>query len=463
MAIVKTKTLNTILVRDNPKTFLSSDTNSGVSTLSVKSTIGFQNNDVIILGTFGNEGAEILALSTTPSSGVFALISSPLMPHSASTPIQTLLYDKVEVSNASTKTGAKTTLGTIAIVADDVTTNYNDNSGSTGYYFIRFYNSNTSSYSSYSDPIPITGYTIYSARDIINKALAGINKTTSDLLTDEFEFGEIDNCQIETLREFKRWSFMQVFDSPLTAVTTGQWRVALPTDCDDQNTNRAIWNFRIGTSDNLDWVDKEKWNEMLQSVAHTTLSANINVGDGSITLVNSGDFPSAGTVTIGANQYQYTVNTVSTGVLTLSAVSTTTNTAGEDVFNSATSGTPKYWTVHDGYIYFYPILGSTLSGQIPKLDYYKKVSPITTDTTEIVLNDPTVVQYYLQWKSLLRINNGMENTGSMAKKNDYDSRVKKLKQKETLGRAFKLKPRLNQINVNDNVDDKQIRLGNFIN
>jgi hypothetical protein len=462
MAIVKIKTAETILAKDNPKTYLIEDTASGVSALNVKNVSGFNNQDIIIVGLFGNQGSEILNISGTPSSGVITLSSSPLVSHSSGTPIQVLLYDQAEISNSSTIDGTPNVLDVIPLVPNEETTNYNDESGSIGYYFIRFYNSLTTGYSSYSDPIAIDGYSIFSARDIIDNALSDINKTTSEVLSDEYGFQQINNCQMETLREFKRWSFMQVMDYSLGSLSTGQYKVALPTDCDDQNTNKTIWNFRIGTGDNLTWVDKEKWNNILQNVAHTTLDSNINIGDLVVTLYNSSDFNDSGTIEVGENKYDYTDNDRSTGILTLSEASTTENlVAQEDVFQSATFGTPRYWTVFGGYAYFYPVLGTTLDGRIAKMDYYKKVVRITNDTDEIVLPDPTTVQYYLEWKYLRKLNNGEETQGSKQQRNNYDLRVKKLKQKEVLGRSFKLKSQLNQINIGDNVDDKQIRTGNF--
>ncbi len=145
------------------------------------------------------------------------------------------------------------------------------------------------------------------------------------------------------LRELKRWSFLQVFNYNLGQLTTGQWKIALPTNLDDQNSNRSIYNFRVGTLSNLFWVDKEKWNEIISGVANTTLASNISVSDATITLTDASDFPDGGSLYIGANTYQYTSINRTTNVVTLTSVSTTTNTAGQDVFNGASFGTPQYF------------------------------------------------------------------------------------------------------------------------
>jgi len=290
--------------------------------------------------------------------------------------------------------------------------------------------------------------------------LSQIGKTTSPLLNDQYCFSQLNNGQIETLRELKRWSFMQVFNYSLGELTTGTWKIAVPTNIDDQNTNKTIWNFKIGTSTNLTWVDKEKWNEITQGVSNTTLAANIAVGATTATLTDSSDFQDSGTIYIGENTYSYSANDRSTNVLTITT-STTTNTSGEVVFSGGTLGTPVYWTIFDGYIYYYPILGSELDHKNAYLDYYKKMTVIENDTDEIVLPDPTVMQYYLSWKLLLRINSGTETEGSLGFKNSYIARREKLKQKDALGRSFQLKPTLNRRILQNDSDDEATRLGNF--
>jgi len=454
---------NANLTQEMPQTYLTGDTASGVGSIVVKNITGFAVKQILLIGELGNEGTEKIKThaTTSPTGFTITLAANTIYPHSAGTPIKVMLYDQVEISTALTETGTKTVLSTIDITVDSNYTYYNDTLPTTGYYFSRFYNTTTTASSSYTDPIPTGGYTILSARALIDNALEMINKEGSALLNDTFAFHQINNCQEEVLREYKRWSFLQVFDYNLGHLLTGQWKVAMPTDCDNQFSNKSIWNFRIGTETNISWVDREKWNEIISGTAHTTLALGIVVGATTITLTNSSDFASGGSVYIGTNVYEYTANDMVTGILTLNSAATTTNAINEDVFQGGTLGRPQYWTTVEGYIYFYPVLGNTYNHKNAYLDYYKAPLTITNDTDKIVLVDPTVVQYYLAWKMLLRISNGVEDVGSQAMFNQYVGRREKLKQKEVLGRSFSLKPLLNQINVNDNVDEKQVRTGNF--
>lgn len=468
MGVVKLQNQN--LVLDTPKTFFAVNTASGVSSLTVKNITGFDVNQILILENLGNEGAEIIAThaSTAPSGSTITLAANTVFPHSASASIRVIQYDQVEFSTATTTTGAKTVLATIPLQADSLTTNYIDNSGATGYYFGRFYNSITATFSGYSSPIPIDGYGILSARAVIDAALGEINKQTSEVLSDSFAFTQLDNCQTEILRELKRWSFMQKFNTIIGQVSTGSWKVAVPTDLDDQNTNKSIYNLRLGKESRLTWVDKEKFDELIGDMAFTTLASTLSVGDSTMVLTNSGDFGSSGTVTIGAYTYDFTANNTNTGTLTLSAVvpSGEGQAIGADVFLNPQSGTPAYWTIFGGYIYYTPITASTYNGQNLYLDYYIKQTRITADSQELIINDPTVAVYYLCEKFLKKLNNGATSPDAQEYGQMFHAGVQNMKNKEVLGKTFKMKPRYQNFAIRsglDSNDNRNIRGGNVPN
>ena len=456
---------NQTLLQNPIQTFLTLDLASGSASATVKNITGFKVNQVLILGELGNEGTELIYThaSTAPTGSTITFSANTVFPHSSGTPLYVIDFDEIEISNATpSATSTKNVLNTIPIQVDSLYTIYDDTVSSTGYYFSRFFNSITSSFSQYSDTIPVSGYPINSARQIIDNALGMINKQTSELLTDTFCFNEINNCQMEVLREYKRWSFMQVFDYSLGQITTGQWRVAVPANLDDQNTNKSIYNFHIGTMDDLVWIDKQKWNEIIQGVAHTTLASNINVSDASITLIDASNFdPNGGSVYIGANIYGYSAITGNS--LTLNSVSTTTNTSGQDVFQGASLGMPTYWTTFGGYLYFYPVLGSTYTLREGILDYYIAPQPIINDSDTIVLPDPNVVVFYLAWKCLLKINNGVDDASTHPMYDSYDARKQTLMRKEVIGRTVQMHPLKNSLIEENNVDNKAIRTGAFPN
>jgi len=333
----------------------------------------------------------------------------------------------------------KSVLATSNVVADNDTTNYNDTTNTSGYYFARFKNTISSTFSEYSDPAPYDGYTQLSARSIIDNALQMVNKKTSEVLSDQFAFMQIDNCQIECLREFKRWSFMQSFNTIIGQTYNGQMRVALPTNCDDNQTTKSIYNFRIGKELGMEWIDKEEWDGVLQGVAYTTLAQNINLLDTSIVLTSSADFHDSGGVFINGTLFSYSANDRTTGTLTIDPA-TATATAGMDAMQGGTTGFPTHYTVFSGYAYFWPAIDSFYSERNFYLDYYIKLVQIQRDSDTIVLPDPTVVQYYVAWKFLLRINNGEETDASKQMKQNYLDRRDRMKKEEWMNRKFIFKP-----------------------
>lgn len=476
MAIITLGNQNLVLA--TPETFLVSNTASGVSTITVQNITGFAINQILIIGGLGNQGSEIIKThaSTPPSGTTITLASATLKPHSASSSVQLCQYDQVEFSTATSITGSKTVLATVAIWADQLSTNYIDNSASTGYYFGRFKNTIDASFSAYSDPIPVQGYGIYTARSIIDSALGEINKQTSEVLSDAFAFQQLDMFQTDVLKELKRWSFMQKFDQIIGQFNVGEWNIDMPANIDDQNTNQSIYNIRVGTNGRLTWIDKEKWDDFIFNLAYSQLAVDLNAGDLTMILDNSHDFnhltesntDGAGSVKIGNQSYDYIENNIDTGVLTLSTVITAANEqdAGAWAFQNANFGLPDYYTIFDGKVWYWPITANEYDGVNAFMDYYTRQVRITQDSDEIVVPDPLAASLYLQWKFLKKLNNGTEDESSLAAQNNYIARRNKLKTKVTNNRTFKQTPRFQNFAVQmqwDSGDPRFIRDGEFPN
>lgn len=397
------------------------------------------------------------------------------LPHSASTFVSVIPYDQVEISIASTVAGSKSVLSTPVLTIDQFYTEYNDNANTAGFYFARFKTSIGGTFSPYSDAAPYEGYGLLSARAIIDASLGELNKHTSEVLSDVFAFTQLDNCQTECLRELKRWSFMQKFNAIIGNAPTGSWKVPIPTDLDDQNTNGSIYFLRLGANPRLAWVDKEKFDDLIADMVFSTLSATLNVGDTTMTLVDSSDFniqadgdDPGGTVQIGANTYSYTANDTTTGILTLKDPVPASQGAaiGADVFGSIQTGLPSYWTIYGGYIHYFPVTAATYGGRNLYLNYYIKQTRITSDYDNLIIPDPMVAVNYLNWKFLKKLNNGEETPASQAYFQSYITRREKMKQKETLNRTFIFKARYQNFALQSQFDQNDSRItrdGNFPN
>lgn len=476
MGIIKLANQN--LVLDTPSTFLSSNIASGVTSLPVQNITGFAVNQILIIGGLGNQGAEIVKThaSTPPATGAITLAAATIFAHSAGSAVQVLQYDQVEFSTSTTVGGSKSVLATIPLWADNQSTNYIDNAGSSGYYFGRFKNTISSTFSDYSDPIPVDGYGLYTARSIIDSALGEINKTTSDTLSDAFAFQQLDMFQTDVLKEMKRWSFMQKFDQVIGNFAVGNWTLDMPDDIQDLNTNQSVYNIRVGANGRLTWIDKAKWDDFIFNLAYTTLASDLQIGDLTMVLTDSSDFnhltdsntDGSGTVKIGNQSYDYSANDTTTGTLTLTTTITSDNaqTAGVWVFQNGNFGLPNYYTIFEGKVWYWPITSDEYDGLNAYMDYYSAQVRITQDSDEIVVPDPLAASYYLQWKFLKKLNNGTENASSLAAQSNYVARREKLKSKVTLNRTFQMKPRFQNFAIQeqwDSGDPRYIRDGEFPN
>ncbi len=456
-----------------PNTFLTANTDNAAATLPVKNTDAPASvfdpaiTTYALIGEPGSASCELIEIASVTQIQI-TLAAPTVYPHSFQTPVRIVNYDEVELSAAPTEAGVKTIIAEMVLTVGSDSTDYDDADNSAGFYFARFHNSADDAYSPFSDPVPAEGYTLLSARSVIDAARNEINKeNTTEVLSDDYAFQQLDACQTECLREQKRWMFMQEFNAILGRTETGTWRVAVPTDLDDKYTNKSLWNARIGKQPDMRFVDKEKWDELTSFVAWTTLAADIDAGDLTVTLEDSSDFDDGGSIQVGAVQLSYTANDRDTGILTLEEAATADDeyAAGQDVFQGASLGEPAYWTIFNGYLWHFPITGPEFNNRNIYQDYYKRQTRIRRDSDELVIPDPTVAMYYLEWKFLRKMNNGQESVESAAARDLYVARREKMKQKDSIGRTFRLKPQKNSLNENifPGDDPKYVRDGAFPN
>ena len=455
MAQVKIPTAN--LTVDQTSTFLSADAASGVNSVTVKNITGFAVNQILVLGDLGSEGSEIIKThgSSAPSGSTITLLTTTSLPHNASSSVTVLQYDRIELSTATTVSGAKTVLNggsTFPIVADSQFTTYEDSLNSTGYYFIRFYNSISATYSSYSDPIPVAGWLRNQVGYMVNRALADLGQKLSPSITlvDCYEW--INECLHEIEGKQIRWPEHLKFDYSLTTLTAGDYQYTLPTDIYDDESNRSIVAVRIGTQgESLDYLDPVAFEARLAGVAVTTAAEAGSVGETAIDLTNAADFADSGTITYYASGTQYTFTYTGKSSNTLTGIPasgtgsiTQAFSSGDTLYQGATFGVPTSLTVREGSLDFYPIPGAEEHGSRVALDYATVVTRVDTDGDEIDLHRSDIVQPYLTW----RIKMKARNEGSLDMNDGYY-----LKYKERLNDAIRtasripntFKPRINQM------------------
>ncbi len=400
---------NTQLTVDRKKTYLSSAASATGTTLTVQSIVGFAVNQLVCIGEIGSEKTEIIAThaATAPTGSTITLASAMAFDHAIDTPIYIVDANQVEFSHATTTTGDKTVMTTIAIQADDVETRYKDTTYTSGYYFTRVKDSVNTLYSDYSDPIPYTGFGDNTVFAIKERALESVNEKIGDIISHDFLNKALWEGRRELHSKIKRWSFRQEFNYNLGNASTGQYRVAVPTDLEDPNTSKNIFGVRIGTEENLTYITKKEWDEFYNDTPHTTLASDYAIVDASVTLTDSADFDESGTITIAEDDIVYSANNESTGALTVSTAGDSAHTSGDDVWQNANYGLPRYYTVFGGYIYFDCPIDSDYDDQNIFIDYYKELPVYDSDADELDEPEYDMFVNYLAYRIKKRKNMGM--------------------------------------------------------
>ena len=386
------KTLNSFhnfLSEGTKFTYLTASSAAAATTLTVQSIKEFAINQILLIGEFGQEDSEIIKThaSTAPTSLTITLNSGLVFTHPKDTKVYIIDYDQVEFSHADTTSGAKSVLATENIEADMDFTSYNDSAKSAGYYFTRFKDSINTTYSDYSDPIPYSGFGTNTVFSVKQRALKDLQEELGEMITDEWLNDKLFEARrfVHNLR--KRWSFRKSFNYDLGDVTTGIYRIAVPSDLQDQNTNKNVFGVRIGIETGMTDMTKKEYDLFYEGVGHTTVGSAITAADTSITLTDSRDFDESGTITIGTQDITYTANTESTGVLSGVPASgtgavTADIAADVDVWQGIGFGLPTRYLVLDGYIYFNCPIHNDYVDQNIFIDYYTQPTSIDSDADE---------------------------------------------------------------------------------
>lgn len=256
---------NAPLLNGKERSYLTVSVAAGDGTATVADYAQFTINNYVLVGELGQEGSEIIKIhaSTVPTSaGVITFASNLVYPHSINDPVVQIDFNQVEFSRATTTTGSKSVLATSNIEADDLYTSYNDIVNSTGYGFVRYKNSATTTYSSYSGPIPYAGLEQNSVRKLKDQALTMVHERVGGLITDDFLLQELNNWQYDVTRQ-KDWDFEM--DSATDTLVTSQENYTVSTDLKYQSTNRSIINLHLSGEQPMQYIDKTQYEEILAS------------------------------------------------------------------------------------------------------------------------------------------------------------------------------------------------------
>lgn len=445
---------NTILTKDKKSTYLSADLSAAAS-CSVQSIIGMTTTGyILLLGDIGQEKTEIVQLSngTAPSGTTVYFQTACSFDHPQDTKVTILDYNQFAISRATGVSSQKSTLTTANLQVDQLSSIYNDNTNTTGYGFVEFYDSINSRYSSPSDPIPYAGYADNSVYMVKKRALDSVNeKIDTELITNEI----LDQYLQEARREYHnakgKRPYRRKFNADIGNVTAGMYRVAMPSDVQKPYTAENIYGVRIGTQGNTVYFDKKAFDEEYDGVAHTTLLTAYTVGNQDLYCDNVRDFEDSGSVTVENDTIEYSAKGVTGGTLRISTAGDDNHAVNLDVWQNASYGLPDKFTVWmdtDGtsYIYFSNPIETAYVNQNIFADYYQAKKTVDSDSDE--LDEPDNVQdgyvHYIAWKIKKR-----KDKGLVALKDDDYLEWQRIKQDslgaEYLGADIRLQPNIDHL------------------
>lgn len=454
------------LWQDTNRSPLKASVASGAGTITVYSIADFAINKILLIGEYGEEGSEIVKThgSTAPTGFTVTLAANLTKAHPKDTPVYIIPYDSIEISHATTSTGTKTVMSTQTINPENPEIRYDDSTYTSGYYFTRYKETIGNTFSNYSAAIPFEGYASNTVGYIIYNTLEEMGKELTETLTYDMLIRKINGCLRFIRGKLKRWSNVQEFDYTVGQLNRGDYRIALPDTYYDKNSPKSCLAIRIGSGDNLIYKDKREFNDLMHDIVHTQIYTEGAVGATSLVLDSTDDLPeSDGSINVYVNNevynITYTTNTKSTNTLSGIPASGTGSitvilTVDSNVWYGESEESVEYFSIWDGYIYFWGLISEDDAGKNIIMDFYTDIVEVSEDTDILTGIRYDMVEYWLKWE----IRNITENNGKRDfKDGDYIMFLTILTdavRRENSGQKFKMKPKISGIFYgNENNED----------
>lgn len=406
MTVIRPVSVDTSdLLIDTYNSNLNATIASASGTITVYDITRFAINQILLIGELGDAGSEIILThsATEPTGNTITLASNTTKAHPKDTPVYILLFNQVEISNATTLTGSKSVLSTTAIDPTRLETLYTDSAGSTGYYFTRYKNSITSVYSEYSDAIPVGGLEANTIGAVFGEAMDELHADYSDLLTFEMMLGWSNEFLSLVRGKMKKWSNIQEFDYVAGTVSGGVRRFVMPTTIYDANSNKSVNNVRVGNAYPLNYIDHAEYLQATEGISYTEVATQATAGQTSLVLDDTSDLDSTGSIDVFVfgTKYsiEYTANTKATNTLTVDSDQiTVTLPVDSQVWQNIDEGSTEYYAIWDGYIYLWPIIDSTYEGENFYMDFYTDIVRVDSEGDVIYSPRYDALKHYLKWK-----------------------------------------------------------------
>lgn len=231
-----------IVTAFNPETdnlersYLSTDHDAGLTTLTVKNNDKILTSKRIMIGEMGHERTEVRTTGGPTGTTQIAVTAATSFAHDTDDPVMVLAYDQIAFYRSASKDGVYSLLTTVGIDVDnaDGVTRYDDTGGSTtDYYKVKYVNSISLEDTEFSDPIPATGFAVTTAGKVIDQVVRRVRDQSYSVLGPEEYLDIMNEVNNDLITQTHRpYRFLKTY-ADLDTVADQNY-IALPDD---------LWKF----------------------------------------------------------------------------------------------------------------------------------------------------------------------------------------------------------------------------
>ena len=451
------------------KTYLTADMVVGTA-MTVKSQKGFHvtTNEPLIIGEIGDEITELVETTTSSSPSTITLNSASIFAHKAGTPVYLIKFDQIEFSHSSTLTGSKSVLtansGLYSIQPDKAEFILDETEFTTGFYFVRFKESVGSTFSDYSDGIEVGVWERNTVGFMITRALRNLGLELSENVTLNDCYEWLTKGMTATQGKLFRWPEHMSYNTIIGQAQRGTQVLAMPTDTYDTETNKSIIGVRIGDNTNLQYLDPVTFDNQMVDVRVTQVRSQASQNDSSLDVDNSYDFfdgsasaPSTASVYVANVKDTFTYTGVTRDDASGgSAAFTGIPTSGEDAIGQTTAvdvyvwqnereGIPRWFTVRNGNLEWWPLVDGNEDNANIYMDYSKVATTINSDRDVIDYQRFDFLQSFLTWRMWCKGKNNGELDKRSAWYTDYKEELNDAIRTLPPNNLYKQGPKINRM------------------
>jgi len=234
-------------VSTNISTFVSTDYESG-TTLYVENPSGFASGNYIIVGEPGLDTTEITSINADPGSN-YLTITALSFDHPRGTPVYYIRWDKYSLQYKTSSTAEWAIYGSMpaSLRWDSHSTEYRDATATSSYLWrYRYYSTENTSYSDYSDTILATGWAANNVGTMVKNVRKMVQDTEAKTATDAEIIRAFNKAQDKIYTRYDRWWFLFKIGTAIDTIS-GTKSYSLPSDFGRMHS--VIFRYISGDTD----------------------------------------------------------------------------------------------------------------------------------------------------------------------------------------------------------------------